>query len=492
MKNFSWREWQVWARDLFQEQRTRTRRDLQTTTIESLEQRALLSGTSLIAIDSGDGDGGDVDGGNTETDEPPTAEAEATDASEAESTEPKADDPNTDTSEEESPELMYFSLFSSEGESSTEGEESSEDPGAEPGEIRTMMGQTGSSDENNPDTESTDSGEESAETGEGPEIYYRNNLGGEEGTEEGDGATDSETTSSDDPTLLDFSGSPEEEDPQQGNPDEEETELENPEVIYYSTAGGGDTETNSGPNHTPVASDNLGVTDEDVDFHGSVSPLGFDEDGDPLVYSIVSPPLHGTLTLSPDGTFVYKPNRDFNGTDSFTFLASDGQLESLAATFEIQASPVDDPFELRMPTILTPVYTDYVQIPISPTAIVGDVDTQLSYSGTTITATILAGGSSRDVLSIRHQGTGAGKVKVRKQALYFDGSSESIGRFTGGHGKPLVITFNANATEAAVNAVLKQIGFKTSRKGGTGQRSIGFAVKLGNRTAEGTVGVNVV
>ena len=57
---------------------------------------------------------------------------------------------------------------------------------------------------------------------------------------------------------------------------------------------------------------------------------------------LVSGPASGTLTLNPDGSFTYQPGPDFNGTDSFTYKASDGTDESAPATVTIDVSPVDD------------------------------------------------------------------------------------------------------------------------------------------------------
>jgi VCBS repeat-containing protein len=43
-------------------------------------------------------------------------------------------------------------------------------------------------------------------------------------------------------------------------------------------------------------------------------------------------PSHGSLTLNPDGSFVYTPDPDFRGMDGFLYQASDGtSLSSLAA-----------------------------------------------------------------------------------------------------------------------------------------------------------------
>ncbi|MBA4192437.1 MAG: hypothetical protein C0467_31095, partial [Planctomycetaceae bacterium] len=64
-----------------------------------------------------------------------------------------------------------------------------------------------------------------------------------------------------------------------------------------------------------------------------------DRDGDPLMAFLVNGPTHGTLALSPEGSFSYIPNLGFLGTDSFTFQISDGTLTSstYTATIEVAA-----------------------------------------------------------------------------------------------------------------------------------------------------------
>jgi hypothetical protein len=57
-----------------------------------------------------------------------------------------------------------------------------------------------------------------------------------------------------------------------------------------------------------------------------------DPDGDPLTAVLVSGPAHGTLTLNTNGSFSYTPNAGFLGTDSFTYQANDGYLNSKTAT----------------------------------------------------------------------------------------------------------------------------------------------------------------
>ncbi len=62
-----------------------------------------------------------------------------------------------------------------------------------------------------------------------------------------------------------------------------------------------------------------------------------DVDGDALTYRVVNPPNSGSLTgVAPDLT--YTPNANFQGSDSFTFTAHDGKVESFAATVQIRVS----------------------------------------------------------------------------------------------------------------------------------------------------------
>ena len=57
-----------------------------------------------------------------------------------------------------------------------------------------------------------------------------------------------------------------------------------------------------------------------------------DADNDPLTSVLVTGPSHGSLALNPNGSFTYTPNTGFNGTDSFTYQANDGTLNSNTAT----------------------------------------------------------------------------------------------------------------------------------------------------------------
>ncbi|GIX00190.1 MAG: hypothetical protein KatS3mg111_3522 [Pirellulaceae bacterium] len=68
-------------------------------------------------------------------------------------------------------------------------------------------------------------------------------------------------------------------------------------------------------------------------------------DEDPFTAGIqpVKAPEHGTLDLQSDGSFVYTPDFDFFGTDSFVYYAIDNRLKSaVPATVVITVEPVND------------------------------------------------------------------------------------------------------------------------------------------------------
>ncbi len=52
-----------------------------------------------------------------------------------------------------------------------------------------------------------------------------------------------------------------------------------------------------------------------------------DVDGDALTAVLVDGPTNGTVALNADGSFEYTPDADFNGADSFTYRANDGQAD---------------------------------------------------------------------------------------------------------------------------------------------------------------------
>jgi len=93
-------------------------------------------------------------------------------------------------------------------------------------------------------------------------------------------------------------------------------------------------------NHPPVAAGQSVQTNEDT---AKAILLGAtDVDSDPLTYSVLTSPTHGTLSgTAPNLT--YTPAAHFHGSDSFTFRANDGSANSNTATIQITVVHVNHP-----------------------------------------------------------------------------------------------------------------------------------------------------
>ena len=94
-----------------------------------------------------------------------------------------------------------------------------------------------------------------------------------------------------------------------------------------------------GPNQPPIAYPQSLSTPEDTPL--DIVLTGFDPDCEPLTYSVVSSPTHGTLGgIAPNLT--YTPTANYNGADSLIFAVDDGLASSEPATVTIAVTPVND------------------------------------------------------------------------------------------------------------------------------------------------------
>ena len=89
----------------------------------------------------------------------------------------------------------------------------------------------------------------------------------------------------------------------------------------------------------PWADDQTITTAEDTTKAFTLS--AGDLQGDRLTYIVLQSPAHGILSGSSLNR-TYTPNRDYNGSDQFTYKVTDGTEESAPATVSITITPVDD------------------------------------------------------------------------------------------------------------------------------------------------------
>jgi VCBS repeat-containing protein len=141
-------------------------------------------------------------------------------------------------------------------------------------------------------------------------------------------------------------------------------------------------------NRAPTAADNSYSTAEDtpltVAAPGVLANDG-DPDNNPLSAVLVSGPIHGSLNLNANGGFTYTPAANFNGTDSFTYKASDGSAQSNPATVTITVTPVNDP-----PAATDDAYSTAEDTPLTiaaPGVLGNDTDPDSS----TLTAAVVTG-----------------------------------------------------------------------------------------------------
>ncbi|CAG0935949.1 hypothetical protein TFLX_04803 [Thermoflexales bacterium] len=96
-------------------------------------------------------------------------------------------------------------------------------------------------------------------------------------------------------------------------------------------------------NHAPVAvSDSYTATINTALTIGGPGVLGndTDADGNTLTAIKVTNPTHGALTLNADGSFTYTPMAGYAGSDSFTYKANDGVLDSNIVTVTLTVKAV--------------------------------------------------------------------------------------------------------------------------------------------------------
>ena len=96
-------------------------------------------------------------------------------------------------------------------------------------------------------------------------------------------------------------------------------------------------------NDAPVAANDAATTAEDTAI--SVNVLGNDTDVDntPVQLSVASFTQATNGTVAADGTLLrYTPAANFNGTDTFTYITTDGTAQSAAATVTITVTAVND------------------------------------------------------------------------------------------------------------------------------------------------------
>jgi VCBS repeat-containing protein len=125
--------------------------------------------------------------------------------------------------------------------------------------------------------------------------------------------------------------------------------------------------------------------DTPLDVAAATGVLANDTDpqGARLTASIVTPPQHGTLTLSAAGEFKYTPAANYAGSDSFVYAASDGELAT-QATAHITITPVAD-----SPTAAADMYVTIEDMPLAIPATSGPLANDADVDGDALTLVVV-------------------------------------------------------------------------------------------------------
>jgi RHS repeat-associated protein len=173
-------------------------------------------------------------------------------------------------------------------------------------------------------------------------------------------------------------------------------------VIFYTACDNGTTNGQADPrcsetaitinviaNRPPGASSQSVAAAEDSS--ATVALTASDPDGDPVHFTIVTPPSHGALTgTAPALTYVPAP--DFHGLDTFTFAANDGTEQSAPATVAITVTEVNDPPSAQ-PDLTTVGAGSQVTLPAA-FLLTNDVRGPFDEASQTLTVTAVTAGVS--------------------------------------------------------------------------------------------------
>jgi hypothetical protein len=129
-------------------------------------------------------------------------------------------------------------------------------------------------------------------------------------------------------------------------------------------------------NDAPVANDDNYITPENTKLTitaPGVLENDIERDDDPFTAVLVNGPSSGILTLNPEGSFNYIPEKDVRGWISFNYRATDGVLFSNLATVSILISStkgppiaIDDHYTITKNTVLAVDWPGVLKNDIDP------------------------------------------------------------------------------------------------------------------------------
>jgi len=191
---------------------------------------------------------------------------------------------------------------------------------------------------------------------------------------------------------------------------------------------------------------------------------------------------HGTVTLTDD-SLIYTPVPNFNGPDSFSYtVTSGGVMET--ATVNVTVEAVDDVPQLAGFGDVSSFTENGASVLLDSdqNAAVSDVELDASvnnYAGATLLIARNGGASSDDFFA----GTGTLDLvdsNDLSENVSLDGGATFIGTFNQPGDGTFSIAFNANATAASINSVIRQLVYSNTSDNPPASVQIDFTFSDGN------------
>ncbi|MES2673007.1 MAG: Ig-like domain-containing protein [Pseudomonadota bacterium] len=148
-------------------------------------------------------------------------------------------------------------------------------------------------------------------------------------------------------------------------------------ALLMAGCGGSDKKKSPKPSNTsPMATAASISTQAETAYSGTVT--GTDADMDALTFTVGTQPANGVLTLQNNGSFTYLPSAEFTGTDTFSFVVSDGITTSGPATVNISVELLTVSFAAYSRTAFLQTATANA-LPLNSRSVTQDVTDETAY-----------------------------------------------------------------------------------------------------------------
>lgn len=195
-----------------------------------------------------------------------------------------------------------------------------------------------------------------------------------------------------------------------------------------------------------------------------------DPQAKPLTTILVASTTHGTLTLSPDGSFTYGNDSSSATSDSFTYKATNGTAETNVATVTIA---ITDPPPLAAADALTATQSTTLTVP-APGILAND-----TLNGATITGYGASSGTEQTTIGTNTPTAGGGTVRLDANGTVtyipvggFTGSDSFKYRLSNGGGTSTATVTITIQNPSAIDFTVTAPGFFFQFTGVSGQNPV--------------------